>query len=262
MKSKEEFNFMCVFVRSLFSVIIFAVVSSGCADKTVPVEKAKVIKSYPHNSSNFTQGLFFSGGNLCESTGIHGKSSFYIYEFPSMRLKKKTSLPGSYFGEGAVMLNKKLFWLTYETEVCLMYDAKTLKFKKIFRYVGEGWGLTHDGENLIMSNGSSILFYRDPETFAIERRLEVKDGGRSLPNLNELEYIDGKIYANIWMSPYIAVIDADTGNVLKKIDLSELIPEEVAGNIEAVANGIAYEPKSKNLLVTGKLWPKMFLIKL
>lgn len=249
-----------------FSTIIAASASmvfiSSCSAKQAPIEKAVVAKTLNHNNKNFTQGLFFYNDYLCESTGGYGTSHFIMTKYPNGEEEKIFKLPKLYFGEGSTIYEDKLYWLTYKAEVCLVYDIKKLKFEQIFKYIGEGWGLTHDEKHIIMSNGSSTLFFRDPKTFSIVKRLEIKDGKISVNNLNELEYANEKIYANIWMTNQIVVIDAKTGKVEKRIDLSELVPESTKENIEAVANGIAYEPNSKKLLVTGKLWPKMYFINL
>jgi len=249
-----------------FSTIIIAVVAMGltssCSAKPSPIEKVVVAKTLRHDQNNFTQGLFFYKDYLCESTGIYGASHFIMTKYPKGGGVKELRLPSLYFGEGVTIYGNKLYWLTYEAGVCLVYDVKKLKFEKIFKYIGEGWGLTHDEKHIIMSNGSSTLFFRDPETFSIVKRLEVKDGKIPVANLNELEYVNDKIYANVWLTSQIVVIDAKTGKVEKKLDISKLVPESTKDNVEAVANGIAYEPTSKKLLVTGKLWPKMYLINL
>jgi glutamine cyclotransferase len=241
-------------------VVISLCLTSGCSAKPAPIENAIVFKTLRHDANNFTQGLFFYKDYLCESTGIHGASHFMMTKYPKGGGVKAHKLPKLYFGEGATIYGNKLYWLTYEAEVCLVYDMKKFEFEKILKYIGEGWGLTNDDKQLIMSNGSSTLFFRDTETFSIIRRLEVKDGKIPVSNLNELEYINGKIYANVWMTNQIVVVDPKTGNVEKRIDISKLVPEGVENNVDAVANGIAYESESKKLLVTGKFWPKMYLI--
>ena len=264
MKLKKGYNMQHFMFR--FSTIIIVVVATGftssCSGKPALIEQAVVAKTLRHNQKNFTQGLFFYKDYLCESTGMHGASHFVMTKYPNGGGVRKLKLPNLYFGEGATIYGNKLYWLTYESGVCLVYDVKKLKFEKIVKYIGEGWGLTHDETHIIMSNGSATLFFRDPETFSIVKRLEVKDGKIPVANLNELEYVDGKIYANVWLTNQVVVIDAKTGRVEKRIDLSELVPESTKENIDAVANGIAYEPTSKKLLVTGKLWPKMYLINL
>ena len=247
---------------TMLIAIVAMVLTSSCSAKPALIEKAVVAKTLRHDQNNFTQGLFFYKDYLCESTGIYGASHFIMTKYPNGGEQKELKLPNLYFGEGTTIYGSKLYWLTYQAGLCLVYDVKKLKFEKILKYIGEGWGLTHGEKQIIMSNGSSTLFFRDPETFSIVKRLEVKDGKIPVANLNELEYVDGKIYANIWLTSQIVVIDAKTGMVEKRIDLSELVPESTKENIEAVANGIAYEPTSKKLLVTGKLWPNMYLINL
>lgn len=242
------------------AAVFLIAITASCSEKKAPIEKAVVHKILKHNQKNFTQGLFFYKDFLCETTGLHGESQFVMYKFPSGIIEKKFELPSIYFGEGSTIYKNKLYWLTYEAEVCLVYDIRRKKLVKTLKYIGEGWGLTANDKHLIMSNGSSKLFFRNPDTFSIEKRLEVKNGKTPVKNLNELEFVNGKIYANVWMTKYIVVINPKTGKVEKQIDISALIPKEVAVNIDAVANGIAYDTKSKKLLVTGKWWPQMYLI--
>ncbi|MDA3798246.1 MAG: glutaminyl-peptide cyclotransferase [Kiritimatiellae bacterium] len=262
MMSKKEYNIMHIISRfiTVTAAVFLIAVTASCTEKEAPIEKAVVHKTLKHNQKHFTQGLFFYKDFLCETTGLYGESQFAMYKFPSGVIEKQFKLPSIYFGEGSTIYKDKLYWLTYEAEVCLVYDIKKEKLEKTLKYIGEGWGLTANDKHLIMSNGSSKLFFRNPDTFSIEKRLDVTNGKKPVKNLNELEFIDGKIYANIWMTNYIVVIDPETGKVEKQIDISDLVPKGAAANIDAVANGIAYDPTSKKLLVTGKWWPEMYLI--
>ena len=262
MMLKKEYNLMYIISRviTVTAAVFLIAITASCLEKEAPIEKAVIHKTLKHNQKNFTQGLFFYKDFLCETTGLYGESQFAMYQFPSGVIEKKFKLPSIYFGEGSTIYKNRLYWLTYEAEVCLVYDIKREKLVKTLKYIGEGWGLTANDKHLIMSNGSSTLFFRNPDTFSVEKRLEVKNGKTSVKNLNELEFINEKIYANIWMTNYIVVIDPKTGKVEKQIDISSLVPKEAAANIDAVANGIAYDPKSKKLLITGKWWSQMHLI--
>ncbi|MCE3294758.1 MAG: hypothetical protein K0R65_472 [Crocinitomicaceae bacterium] len=217
--------------------------------------KATVVKSYVHNSSSFTQGLEFNDGTLFESTGLNGKSKIAKVDLSNGVIKQEIGLDATYFGEGITIMGDKIYQLTWQDQKCFIYDKKTLQIEKDVPYTGEGWGLCNDGKSLIMSNGSEMLTFRNPETFQIERTIEVYDQVGPRVRLNELEYIDGKIYANIWMLDIIIVIDPASGKVLSEIDCSEVVKAGKGGG--EVLNGIAYNPQNKKLYLTGKNWSNL-----
>jgi glutamine cyclotransferase len=229
----------------------------------LPVFGYQVVKSYPHDPTAFTQGLQYVDGILYEGTGLNGRSSIRKVKVETGEVIEKRDVPSQYFGEGITVWKNDVIELTWQSETGFVYDKNTLQQKRTFKYLGEGWGLTHDGVNLIMSDGSERLRLLDPVTYAEVRRLFVLDGDYPVRNLNELEYVKGEIYANIWMTDYIARIGPD-GHVVGWIDLSGLLSPTERGTVErsgGVLNGIAYDAAKDRLFVTGKLWPKVFEIK-
>jgi Glutamine cyclotransferase len=243
-------------------VLLVADTAVGVASKlSAPVEGYRVVHTYPHDSSAFTQGLVMVDGMLYEGTGLNGRSSVRAVDLATGRVLQSVKVPSRYFGEGLTDWGGNLIELTWLAHRGFVYDRFSMRLVRTFKYKGEGWGLTHDGKNLIMSDGSPVLRFLDPVTFKVVRTLAVSDGGRPVKELNELEYIDGEIYANVWQTDRIARISPATGEVIAWIDLSGLLgsgPRD--GN--AVLNGIAYDQKNDRLFVTGKLWPKLFEIKL
>ena len=230
------------------------------AEKPTPVHKVRVVGTYPHDREAFTQGLVYRDGTLYESTGLRGRSSVRRVDLETGRvLEKRTILP-LYFGEGIAVTDDRIYQLTWTAGVGFVYERESMKLLREFRYAGEGWGMTHDGSQLIVSDGSSNLYFWDPETLRETRRLTVRDGGARIENLNELEYIDGVIYANIWMKDRVARISPETGRVLSWIDLTGLLPASARSGREDVLNGIAYDAAGDRLFVTGKLWPQLFEI--
>jgi glutaminyl-peptide cyclotransferase len=230
----------------------------------LPVFGYQIVKVYPHDANAFTQGLQYVDGVLYEGTGLNGKSSIRKVKLETGEVLQKRDVPAQHFGEGITIWKNDLIELTWQSEIGFVYDKTTFMPRKTFQYVGEGWGLTHDGVNLIMSDGSERLRLIDPTTFAERRRIQVTDGGYPVRNLNELEFVKGEIYANIWQTDYIARIARD-GRVLGWIDLGGLLSaQERAGVTVAggVLNGIAYDEAKDRLFVTGKLWPKLFEIKI
>ena len=222
----------------------------------------RVVHTYPHDSNAFTQGIIYLNGHLYESTGIQGRSSLREEDLESGRILRYQALSSRYFGEGLTNWGNTLVQLTWQSHTALVYDLNTFRFVRTFHYPYEGWGLTQDGKNLILSDGSSKLYFLDPATFREVRRINVTDHGASIDQLNELEFIHGEIYANIWHKDRIARISPASGKVLGWIDLSGLLPPGSVSDPEAVLNGIAYDSMHDRLLVTGKLWPKIFEIKL
>jgi glutamine cyclotransferase len=218
-----------------------------------------VVAVYPHDPAAFTQGLAVEAGRLYEGTGQYGASSVRRVDLASGRPEKLRALNPRYFGEGIAILGGLLYQLTWQNGVVVVYDVETFEVERTMQYDGEGWGLTHDGQQLIMSDGSATIRFRDPQTFAVTREIEVRADGAPLAKLNELEYIDGEIWANIWYDDRIARISPRNGEVLGFIDLSALYPQN-ARSSEAVLNGIAYDAAAKRLFVTGKNWPQLYEI--
>ncbi len=225
-----------------------------------PLSTYRIKNTYPHDSSAFTQGLVYSDGVLYESTGLRGRSSLRRVNLETGSILQQTSLLPEYFGEGIAVFKDRIYQLTWTAGVGFVYDKKTLALLQEFRYGVEGWGMTHDGQHLIVSDGSPILYYWDPATLREVKRLNVTDGGKPVENLNELEIVEGEIYANVWQKDLIARISPETGKVLGWIDLKGLLPPSDRSGREDVLNGIAYDPAKKRLFVTGKLWPKLFEI--
>jgi glutamine cyclotransferase len=227
-----------------------------------PVYGFKIKNAFPHDSSAFTQGLVYRDGVLYESTGLQGRSTLRRVELATGRVLEQTSLLPMFFGEGIAVFGERIYQLTWTTGVGFVYDRKSLSVLREFRYGIEGWGMTHDGKSLIVSDGSDKLYFWDPETLLETRQITVRDGGETVPNLNELEFIEGEIYANVWQQDRIARISPRTGKVLSWIDLRGLLQPADRSGREDVLNGIAYDAASKRLFVTGKLWPKLFEIEL
>jgi glutamine cyclotransferase len=228
--------------------------------RVVPVYGYKVINAYPHDKHAFTQGLAFEDGFLYEGTGLVGRSTLRKVELETGKIVKGCKLPDEYFGEGITIYGDKIIQLTLRARVGLVYDKESFELSGQFNYPTEGWGLTHDGKSLIRSDGTSTLYFLNPETFEQVRKIEVADSDGPVRELNELEYIRGQIYANVWRTDRIARIDPKTGRVTGWIDLAGLLGTEAPGQLVDVLNGIAYDEKNDRLFVTGKLWPKVFEI--
>jgi glutamine cyclotransferase len=225
------------------------------------VSTYEVVKAYPHDPLAYCQGLLFSDGHLYESTGRENASSVRRVELETGKVLQRTELPPPLFGEGLARVGDRLIQLTWTNKVARIYDANTLAPLDQFEYQGEGWGLTYDGENLIQSDGSEVLVFRDPKTFAEVRRVRVLNAGQPVTQINELEMVEGEIWANVWKFDVILRIDPQTGKVLGFVDLTGIFDRRTIPDPDAVLNGIAYDPVSKRLFVTGKLWPKLFEIK-
>jgi glutaminyl-peptide cyclotransferase len=228
----------------------------------VPVYGYRIIETYPHDPNAFTQGLIYADGVLYEGTGLNGRSSLRRVDLESGEVQQIVRLPDQYFGEGITIWNGSIIQLTWRSQIGFVYDLETFELLGSFTYETEGWGLTHDDTHLIMSDGSNLLYYLDPETFDVVDQLPVLAGDKPVNQLNELEYIDGFIYANIWHSDRIARIDPESGQVTAWLDLSGLFPPAERPDPQAVLNGIAYDAEGDRLLVTGKLWPSLFWIEL
>lgn len=236
----------------------------------VPVYTYEIVKSYPHDGKAFTQGLIFRDGFLYESTGQNGESTLRKVELNTGKVLQKYDVPEEYFAEGMTFLNDRFYQITWQENTAFVYD-KDFKLLKELRYSGEGWGLTNDGTNLIMSDGTHIIRFINPENFQTIRTIPVlQENGKPLMKLNELEYVKGEIWANIWHSEdpqvlgkpnHVARIDPATGKLLGLVDLSSISPDDVNRDSENTLNGIAYDEASDRLFVTGKNWKKLFEIK-
>jgi glutaminyl-peptide cyclotransferase len=227
----------------------------------IPVFNVKLVRSYPHDPRAFTQGLEYYRGYLYESTGIAGQSTLRKVALETGAVLQKVSLPSQYFGEGLTIFRGKIYQLTWLSKKGFIYDLRSFRQIGEFPYDPEGWGLTHDDKSLIMSDGTNKIRYFDPVSFSVTRTLEVYARGEGVANLNELEYVKGEIFANIWHSTRIARIDTQSGQVLAWFDLTSIVGKEQHGD-EAVLNGIAYDKARDRLFVTGKNWSKVFEIKL
>jgi len=227
------------------------------------VDSYQVLHTYPHDANAFTQGLIYVDGHLYESTGLNGKSSLRMVDLNTGAVLQKYDLPAEYFGEGLTDWGSTLIQLTWKAHKAFVYDRFSFSVLRTFEYSGEGWGLTHDATQFILSDGTSSLRFLDPKSFRETRRIRVVDqSGRAVDNLNELEFVRGEIYANIWHADKIARISPQSGKVLGWIDLSGIIDTRELHGGDAVLNGIAYDAAGDRLFVTGKLWPKLFEIKL
>jgi glutaminyl-peptide cyclotransferase len=222
----------------------------------------QIVNIYPHDSGAFTQGLIFVDGKMYEGTGQEGRSSLREVDFQSGRVLKKVDVPEPFFAEGITLLNGKIYQLTWQHQIGFIYNAQTLEKTGQFQYTGEGWGITNDGHSLIMSDGSNRLRFLDPDSFRVTKTIAVTDGRTAVNELNELEYVNGEIYANIWHDQRIVTIDPQNGRVTGWIDLTGLLQPGAVHDEEAVLNGIAFDQAGNRLFVTGKLWPQLFEIKL
>ena len=222
----------------------------------------RVVKTYPHDRTAFTQGLEYRDGFLYEGTGMFGRSSVRKIDLDSGRIIQRYDLPQPFFGEGITVLNQQILELTWQSQTGFVYDKSSFQVLRSFDYPGEGWGLTNDGKQIYMSDGSANIRVWDSATLKEIRRITVKDGATPVTQLNELEWVRGEIYANVWQTDRIARISPVDGRVLGWIDLSGILPKSERPDPDAVLNGIAYDAAGDRLFVTGKLWPKIFEIKL
>lgn len=266
---------MLSFLKFMF--VIFLVFTAACdtsqannsgiqqPQTTVPFRvqnfNYEVVNSYPHDSAAFTQGLIYHQGFLYESTGLNGRSSLRRVDLATGQVLKNVAVDSIHFAEGLALFNNRLYQLTWQTQTAFVYDLDSFAPLKTFSYSGEGWGLANAGQSLIMSNGSNQIRFLDPETFQVQRTISVTENDRPVNMLNELEFIKGEIFANIWLTDRIARIDPTSGRVTGWINLAGLLSSEERNRAD-VLNGIAYDETGDRLFVTGKLWPKLFQIKL
>lgn len=252
------------YLAGLLGLAAVLAAAPGPAANPSPPERFgyTVVERVPQNRDHFVQGLQIVGDTLYVGTGLNGESRLMEYEFPTMRLRRQVELPANLFGEGITRLGDRIYQLTYRARRLLIYDAETLERAETGRIATEGWGITHDGESLIYSDGSTSLFFLDPDTLSVERTLTVSLNGRPLPRLNELEYIDGQIWANVWTANQIVRIDPHSGMVTAIADLRGLLPRDEQLSNTDVLNGIAWDAQAKALWVTGKRWPWIYRIHL
>jgi glutaminyl-peptide cyclotransferase len=233
---------------------------SSAQQPRAALQSYTVVQTYPHDSKAYTQGLVWNGTGFFESTGQYGQSTLRETTLQG-KVLRNVPVDKQYFAEGLSWLGGKLYQLTWTGKKAFVYDAKTFKLEATRTYATEGWGLTTDGRSLILSDGSSTLHWLEPKTFAVRKIIKVTNAGSEIRNLNELEWINAEIWANIWGSDLIARIDPSTGRVKAFVNLVGLRPEAAQDNTDAVLNGIAYDSKNKRLFVTGKYWDKLYEIK-
>lgn len=272
-------------LRRILLLLVFSSLApfSGCSEKSpassAPVTAAstpsgiaaaptvsytyQVVGTYPHDRGAFTQGLVYLKGVLFETTGLNGSSSLRKVELQTGRVLQKSNLPAQFFGEGMTILGDKIYQVTWQSQKGFVFNLSTFELEKEFSYPGEGWGLATDGHVLILSDGTNVLRFLDPVSFKLLRSIAVFDRGQPVRNLNELEFIKGEIYANVWQTNTVIRIDPANGNLLGVIDFTGLLtPDDYRGGRPDVLNGIAYDSASDRLFVTGKNWPKLFEVQL
>lgn len=247
-------------IRYIFGVISLFLLLS-CADAKVKEYRLEVVQEYPHDTESYTQGLFFHEGNMYESTGLHGKSTFRKVDILTGEALEKMNFDKKYFVEGSVVMGDNLYILTWESRIAFVYDAKTLEYKSSWKYPREGWGITTDGKQLIASDGTANLYFMN-ENFALDRKVIVKYEEAPVRFLNELEYIDGKIWANVYTADEIVIINPKDGRVEGVIDCRGLLPKNLHTSSTDVLNGIAYDPENEKIYLTGKNWPRLYEVKL
>ncbi|MFW5686614.1 MAG: glutaminyl-peptide cyclotransferase [Halanaerobium sp.] len=249
-------------IITIFTVIFLLTVFTASALETEEINELnyQVVESYKHDPEAFTQGLEIYQNNLYEGTGRYGSSTLRKVDIESGEVLEKINLDSKYFGEGITILEDRIYQLSWKENTAFVYDLDFNLIRK-FNYQGEGWGLANDGEYLIMSDGSEYLYFRDSKSFEIEKKVEVTAAEKKLKNINELEYHNGFLYANIWQTDYIVKINPESGNTVAYLDLSGILKSSYQGEVD-VLNGIAYDPEEKNFLVTGKLWPKIYRIEI
>jgi glutamine cyclotransferase len=258
MKKRHIAIILVVVVALVISSIILVLLNN----RSVPVNYTyEVVKVYPHDQNAFTQGLVIEKGVLYESTGLYGNSTLRRVDLETGNVMQSYALPAEFFGEGITVFGDRIIQLTWQNHTGFVYDKHSFDLLQEFSYPTEGWGITNDGSQLIMSDGTANLYFLDPETFQKVGQVEVHDGNASVTNLNELEYINGEVYANIWPTNKIATINPQTGQVKAWIDLTGIYTQE-NNDPNSVLNGIAYDAEGNRLFVTGKMWSQLFEIKL
>lgn len=252
---------LAILVVLAASVAVAFAEASAQRAKTAPVYGYTVVNSYPHDPQAFTQGLIFRDGVLYESTGVNGQSSLRKVRLETGDVLQRINIDAKYFAEGMTDWGNRLVQLTYTTKIGFVYDISTFALQRTFEYTGQGWGLTHDSKRLIMSDGTPALRFLDPETLRERGRVIVKDGDTPIENLNELEWIKGEVYANVWLTERIAIISPESGRVTAWLDLTGIRGPARSGT-DDVLNGIAYDAARDRLFVTGKYWSRLFEIRI
>jgi glutamine cyclotransferase len=251
---------LSTFLRAIAALALFVSAAPAALAQATPVYGYTVVAKYPHSTDNFTEGFYYADGLFYEGTGMEGRSGMQIYE-PTGKVVQRYVMPGQYFGEGIINVGPTIYQWTWQTHMGLVLDRMTLKPIRTFTYTGEGWGMTRDSTNIITSDGSSTLRFRDQKTFAEVRHIVVTDNGKPVEQLNELEYIKGEIWANVWHEYKIARINPKDGKVLGWVDISGILPKSQMKDEESVPNGIAYDAAKDRIFITGKQWPAIFEIK-
>ena len=249
---------MKICIQSILAAVLL--LTASCSARKAVYYSCNVEQTLPHDITSYTQGLFFHDGKLYESTGQYGESTMRLVDLESGTALRRHDFDSVFFAEGSCILGGKLYILTWMEGVCFVFDPDTFEETGRFANRHQGWGLTTDGTDLIMSDGSSRLFYMDPATFAEKKVVNVTLNGHAVPYLNELEYINGKIWANVYGKDQIVIIDPRTGVVEGVVDCRWLLPDSRRTRRTDVLNGIAYDPASKGIYLTGKYWPDMFRI--
>ncbi len=248
-------------MREFLTVILMSVMLLSCTDAKVKEYKLEVVAEYPHDETSYTQGLFFQDGRMYESTGQFGESTFREVDLETGEAVRRMDFSDEFFVEGSVMFQDNLYILTWTNRKAFIYDAGTLEYKSTWSYPREGWGITTDGKRLIASDGSANLYFMD-KNFAPEKKLTVRLEGRPVRFLNELEYIDGRVWANVYTTDSIVIINPKDGNVEGIIDCTGLLPKKLYKPSTDVLNGIAYDEKSGKIYLTGKNWPKLYEVRI
>ena len=248
-------------MRTVLHIIAMLLMLCSCSGSEVKRYRLEVVAEYPHDTQSYTQGLFFDNGQLYESTGLNGKSTFRVVDLQTGKALKRLDFDKKYFVEGSVIFDGNLYIMTWQNRVVFIYDAETLEYKSTHRYSRQGWGITSDGKQLIASDGTANLYFMDGN-LKLDRKMLVTLNDKPVMWLNELEYIDGRIWANVYTSDEIVIINPRTGKVEGVIDCSGLLPRKLHSDTTDVLNGIAFNPADGKIYLTGKNWPKMYEIKL
>lgn len=261
MKKLHTTTILTALVILASSLIVYVWLTQTPPNTTIQQYTYNIVNAYPHDKNAFTEGLAYDNGNLYESTGLQGYSTLRRVELQTGTILQTHTLENQYFGEGITIYNNKIIQLTWRSQKAFIYDKETLSPLSEFTYPTEGWGITHDGNSLIMSDGTATLHFLNPETYQETNSIEVHDNNGPVTQLNELEYINGTIYANIWTQEKIAIINPQTGQIKAWINLTGITQTE---NLDAndVLNGIAYDPNQNRLFITGKLWSQLYQITL
>lgn len=248
-------------MRTVLHIIAMLLMLCSCSGSEVKRYRLEVVAEYPHDTQSYTQGLFFDNGQLYESTGLNGKSTFRVVDLQTGKALKRLDFDKKYFVEGSVMFDGNLYIMTWQNRVVFIYDAETLEYKSTHRYSRQGWGITSDGKQLIASDGTANLYFMDGN-LKLDRKMLVTLNDKPVMCLNELEYIDGRVWANVYTSDEIVIINPRTGKVEGVIDCSGLLPRKLHSDTTDVLNGIAFNPADGKIYLTGKNWPKMYEVKL